>query len=343
MFESILTKIYYGNSFEQWLITIGIILAAFIAGKLFYWICGNIIKKLTEKTETKLDDILIDMLEEPAMLAIMIGGIWYAIHRLILGDGVSAFFDKAIEFVIIVDITWFVARFFEAVVTEYLTPEETEDNKMLDNHLLPIARTVVKTLIWIFGIVIGFDNAGYNVGAVLAGLGIGGLALAMAAKDTVSNIFGGVMVIVDKPFKINDSIKITGLEGVVEEIGLRSTRIRTPSGTLITVPNSKFTENHVENISIEPSRKVTLKLNINSKENLEKEIKKTFEILENIVKNNSNHLLKEHKILITTFSGAGTEISFTYFIKKGANISQTQSDINIEMVKELNSHKINLV
>ena len=93
------------------------------------------------------------------------------------------------------------------------------------------------------------DNAGYNIGAILAGLGIGGIALAMAATDTVANMFGGIMIFVDKPFKIKDRIKVSGFDGTVTEIGLRSTRIKPLAGTEVTIHKNAFTDNSVETVT----------------------------------------------------------------------------------------------
>jgi len=89
----------------------------------------------------------------------------------------------------------------------------------------PILRKGLRSSIWAFGLILALNNAGYDVGALIAGLGIGGLALAMAAKDFVSNMFGGITVFVDQPFKVGDRIQISGYDGTIEEIGLRSTRL----------------------------------------------------------------------------------------------------------------------
>ena len=132
----------------------------------------------------------------------------------------------------------------------------------MDDQLLPVVRKGLRATIWILGILVALNNAGYNVGALLAGLGIGGLALAMAAKDTVANIFGGVTIFTDKPFKINERIKLGGFDGTITEIGIRSTRLKTLEGRVVTIPNAKFTGGMVENVSMEPSRKVVLNLGL---------------------------------------------------------------------------------
>ena len=98
--------------------------------------------------------------------------------------------------------------------------------------------------------------------AMIAGLGIGGLALALAAQDSVKNIFAGIMIFLDKPFKITDRIKIDGHDGVVEEVGLRSTRIRTLEGRIVTIPNCTFTDNSVINVTSQPALKVKINLGL---------------------------------------------------------------------------------
>ena len=118
-------------------------------------------------------------------------------------------------------------------------------------------------LIIIFAaVILAIQNAGYDVGALLAGLGIGGLALAMAAKDTVANIFGGFTILTDKPFTINDRIQVSGFDGWIREVGLRSSRLETLAGRIVTIPNSIFSDTPVENISAEPSRKVAVNLGL---------------------------------------------------------------------------------
>src|SRR5690606_4696085 len=126
-------------------------------------------------------------------------------------------------------------------------------NNDLDNQVLPIVQKGVRTVIWSIGIIVALNNAGYDVGALIAGLGIGGLALAMAAKETVSNMFGGLMVFTIKTFKIGDRIRINGFDGFVSEISFQVTRMKTLEGRLVTIPNSLFIGNIVENVSAEPT------------------------------------------------------------------------------------------
>jgi len=129
--------------------------------------------------------------------------------------------------------------------------EKTETD--LDDQLLPIVRTGIRVMVWSLGVIIGLNNAGYDVGAVLAGFGIGGLAFALAAQDTVANIFGGITIFVQKPFKTGDLISIEEHKMIVVEIGLRTTTLNDYYyNHVIMIPNGKFISSKITNISRYP-------------------------------------------------------------------------------------------
>jgi MscS family membrane protein len=119
----------------------------------------------------------------------------------------------------------------------------------LDDQLAPFLSKTLKVLVVVVGALVLLQNLGINVTALLAGLGIGGMALAFAAQDTVANVFGTITILLDRPFKLGDWIKVGETEGVVEELGFRSTRIRTFYNSLITVPNSAMAKERIDNLS----------------------------------------------------------------------------------------------
>ena len=240
---------YYGNTIGQWALSLSLVLLSFIVGRLLYWFLSRWIKRLTQKTETQLDDIIIDMLEEPVSALVVAVGAMYSLRLLTLSENVESGFNNFFAMVFSLIVTWAILRLYEAIHTNYITDlvEQTETD--LDDQLLPVVRTGIRFIVGALGIVIGLNNAGYDVGAVLAGLGIGGLAFALAAQDTVANMFGGVMLFMQQPFQINDRISIDGMEGFIVEIGLRSSTIETISGSRILVPNKTFIENPITNLS----------------------------------------------------------------------------------------------
>jgi MscS family membrane protein len=332
------TKLYYGNTIKQWAITFAIILVSIVLGKFFYWVSKNYLKKSAEKTQTKVDDILVDIIEEPFVFAITLLGIWIASKYITLTENISIWFSNGFEFLITITLAWFIVRLTDSFFKDYLAPLTKKTKSKLDETLLPVIRKGIKMLIWALAIIIALNNAGYNVGAILAGLGIGGLAFALAAKDLLANIFGGFNIFADKPFKINDIINISGKVGKVKEIGLRSTRIQTFEGRMLVIPNSKFTEGIIENISMEPSKKITLNLGLTYNTTPEK-IQEAIKILKNIAQ---KHKDTEEKVLASfvNFGESSMDILFIYYIKKGGNTLDIKNSINTEILKQFNKHKI---
>jgi len=235
-----LHQTYFGNTLQAWVIAFSIIILSLLLGKVVYWVFSKIVRGFTSRTISKLDDIIVDMVEKPTVFFLISMGIWFGLKQLVLPEALTAAVDNSFQVLVALLVGWLVSRLFEAVCQEYLQPWVEKSENELDDQLLPILRKTTKTTIWAMAIIIGLNSAGYNVGALIAGLGIGGLALAMAAKDTVSNVFGGVTVFTDQPFRINDRIKVAGYDGTVLEIGVRSTKLQTLEGRIVTIPNAKF-------------------------------------------------------------------------------------------------------
>jgi MscS family membrane protein len=334
--EDFFAKQFYGNTITNWTISLSIILGSIIIGKIVFWISNKFIKKITAKSKSRLDDIIVDMIEEPVVLAIAIAGIWLGLGRLHFSDGLDAWLNKIYHVLVAINVTWFFSRFINSIIKEYVVPFAEKSNNDLDNQIIPIIQKGVRTVIWSVGIIVALNNAGYDVGALIAGLGIGGLALAMAAKETVSNMFGGLMIFTVKSFKIGDRIKLNGFDGTITEISFQVTRMKTLEGRLVTIPNSLFIGNMVENVTAEPSRKVTIVLGLVYETSPEM-IQKGIDILKEIATTNTN--LDEGTIIsFTTFGDYNLGITFIYYIKKESDIFVTQSEVNLEILKQFNEN-----
>ncbi|MCF6364791.1 MAG: mechanosensitive ion channel family protein [Bacteroidales bacterium] len=331
-------KTFYGNTIAEWLVALLIIVGTFVLAKALYWVSGNIIKKLTKKSKSQLDDLIVDKIEEPIILALVLGGFWFGVAYLNLSEGFAAFMDKAFYVAITFDVSWLIVRLVDAIIVEYLTPLVKKTDGDLDDQLLPIIRKSLKAVIWIVAIVVGLNNAGYDVGALIAGLGLGGLAFAMAAKDSVANLFGGVSVFMDKPFKINDRIQLDGFDGTITDIGLRSTKLKTLNGRIVTIPNHKFTGSYIENVSSEPSRKMALSLGLTYDMTAD-DIQRGIEILKEIDKN-SKYTEDECVAIFETFGDFSLNITYIYYIKPGEDIWAAINDTNFEILRKFNEAKL---
>ncbi len=326
-------KLYYGNTVKQWLISAGIILCTVLLAKLLYWAFGNVIKKLTSKTKTRIDDILVDMLEEPVVFSVIIIGVWYGLATLNMSKVMHRWIATGYYFLIIFAIAWSITRVLDALVEEYLAPLVAKTEGDLDDQLLPIVRKGAKFTVWGIAVIIALNNAGYDVGALLAGLGIGGLAFALAAQDSVANLFGGFTIFVDKPFTIQDRVVVDGYDGTVEEIGIRSTRLRTLAGRLVTIPNSKISNNVVENISSEPARKVALDLGLTYDMN-DNKIGEALSLLEKIAGETEGVDSGKITTAFTGFGDFSLNVKLIYWIEKGADIFGVQTALNLKVLKE---------
>lgn len=335
-----LAKEFYHNTIDNWGISFLIIVGAVILGKILFWVFGNIIKKITAKTKSKIDDIIVDMVEEPVVLALTIAGLWFGLHRLDFPENWYIWMGKVYHILITINVTWLIARLVDAIIAEYIVPLTEKTESDLDDQIIPIVRKGLRSSIWILGIIVALNNAGYDVGALIAGLGIGGLALAMAAKDSVSNIFGGIMIFTDKPFKVGDRIKINGFDGSIVEVGIRTSRMRTLEGRLVTIPNSQFTGNMVENVSAEPTRKVVLNLGLTYNMTAE-QMEKAIAVLKDISANN-NDIEDNISVSFNAFGDFSLGILFIYYIKKDSDILDTQTAMNLEILKQFNANELEM-
>lgn len=141
-------------------------------------------------------------------------------------------------------------------VGEVLKAYTAKTPSTMDDHLAPLAVKSGKVLVVILGALIVLQNMNVNVMSLVAGLGLGGLALALAAQDAVANLIGSVMIILDRPFSIGDAVKVNDVEGTIESIGFRSTRIRTVYNSLVTIPNSTMAKDKIDNMGLRPFRRI---------------------------------------------------------------------------------------
>jgi MscS family membrane protein len=329
--KEIYTKMFYGNTLEDWLIALAIAAGSILVSRLFYLISTKVIKRIFEKLKNRFMYITTDMLEEPLAMIIVIIGFYYAQRRLTLDASIDAMTDKIVLFVVILVVTWAVARLLNDLISQFLVPIIEKSDSKLDDQLLPILRKGASILVWVLGIVIALDNVGYNVQTIIAGLGIGGLAFAFAAQETIANVFGGLTVFVDAPFRIGDRIKINGNDGWVREIGLRFAKLETLDGRRLTMPNSVFSKNVIENISSEPATRVIESLGLACNQNAAT-IEKALDALKKIIADDPD-LEKNSTAWFKDFGDAAWNISVVLWIKKGADYAGTISRVNLSIVK----------
>jgi MscS family membrane protein len=297
-----------------------------------------VVKKYTASTENELDDILADQIEEPISIGFVLLGFWLAYTHLVFeGDGETI--RQIFEVAIVLDLTWLVSRLLDAIMESMILRSAARSKSSMINQIGPILRKTVRSIVWILGVITAMNNAGFDVAAMLAGVGIGGLAMAMAAKDFVANIFGGVTVFVDKPFQVGDRIVVNGIDGTVQEIGIRSSRIITLEGRMVTIPNNSFTNSPITNVTTEPSRKVSITLGLTYDTSPE-QVQLAVNILKQIV---GDHTQTENDFTVwfSSFGDFSLNVSCMYYINKKGHWANTPGDINMLILEKFNSEKLN--
>lgn len=332
------SQIYWNNSLKNWAISLGIFFGAVFLARLVYLFLGKMAKTFTRKTATDLDDMLVDRLETPTLFLIVLLGFRYAFERLHFSTATYTFLHRTFILAIAINVTWFMVRITNTLIQHWMNLYSRERGNIDAQVTLLIKRTAAIAL-WLVGITVGLNNAGFDVGALIAGLGIGGLALALAAQDTVKNIFGGVMMFLDRPFRIGDVVIIDKYEGTVEYIGIRSTRIRLHSGRLVIIPNAQFTDKAIENITIEPTRRINMVLGLTYDTTPEK-IDLAIEILKQIIAETSSVSKDKYLVFFDAFNSSSLDVRMIYHIRKDADIIQVQSDVNREILKRFNEAKL---
>jgi len=304
-----------------------------VVGRILYWLFQKIFKHSVADGTRSFGVIFIDIVEEPLSLAIILFGSWFALDVLNLNVEVRHFFNALFYILVLFNIAWFITRFFDALIERYVVPMVKASETDLDDVLLPIVRKLIKITIWSIAIIIGADNAGYNVTAMITGLGLGGLAFALAAKDTVSNLFGGFVIFSDKPFSLNDRIVIDGFEGYVREIGLRSIRLQTFDGRMVTIPNALITDSAVLNVSKEEGRRVRFIIGLTYDTPIEK-MEEAKTILHQVIEAHPN--TEKATVGFESFGDFSLNILFIYWIKGSKEIVATQDAVNMQILKAYN-------
>jgi MscS family membrane protein len=162
----------------------------------------------------------------------------------------------SVEIPVIIALAWLAVRLTDGFIQTYVTAYTDQTESKLDDELVPIASRITNIAIVSIAAIVILDSFGYNVTALVASLGIGGVAVAFASRKTMADVFGGAHILSTKPFVVGDVITVNGTAGTVEEVGLRSTRIRDFDGRTVMLPNAAIAEAEVTNISSEPTRRV---------------------------------------------------------------------------------------
>ncbi len=253
-----------GQQAFRYLAAFGFILASLVARRVFDRVVSRQLHKWAQKTAFRYDDILIDTLIPPVNALVFSLGIFFAIFSFKLPVepyDLPRIVSQAYHVTLSLIGVWTAYRLCDLVAEVVRGFLAKQDEEMAD-HFTPLVRQAIRITVMLIGGILIIQNLGYSVSSLVAGLGIGGLAIALAAQDTVANLFGTVVMFTDKPFKIGDWIKFGVVDGFVEEFGFRSIKVRTWSNTLLFIPNKNVTSEIIENCTSMRKRRVKMTVGV---------------------------------------------------------------------------------
>jgi MscS family membrane protein len=245
----------------QWLAIPVFVGIAVVVGALLGWVTRRILGHLAARTQTVWDDALLHRVTAPLNLLWAIAVFTALRPALDLDADASEVVSRVLRSATLFGVFWAGFRSLDLAIDAAAAAPWSRTNQSLSG-LLPLGRKLGKMVLLAIGLVSVLNELGFQVASLLAGLGIGGIALALAAQKTVENLFGSVAIGVDQPFRVGDFVKIEDVTGTVETIGMRSTRIRTLDRTLVTFPNGKLADLKAETFAARDRLRISLQLGL---------------------------------------------------------------------------------
>jgi MscS family membrane protein len=273
MWNESMSRVFLGNTLESYCWFVGILLLGIIIKKFLSKILARLTFYFVKKYSSGVGfDKFLELLKAPFGLFVLLNTIYLAFAQLQFPVewhiesaekfGIRMLLISGFEIAIVVSVTWILLRitdFFGVILMSRASITESR----VDDQLVPFLKESIKVIIALFALFFILGSiCKINIASLIAGLGIGGLAFALAAKESIENLLGSFTIFLDKPFVVGDLVQIGNISGNVERIGFRSTRIRTLDKSYVTVPNKKLVDSELDNLSLRTLRRVKFQLSL---------------------------------------------------------------------------------
>lgn len=254
-----LNAVFFGNTIGSWLLALAILFGFIVFIGLFKSIVIRRAKAWSLKTTTSWDNYVVDIIGNSVVPVLYISSAYFAISTLVL----PLKFEKITDVVFLVVVTFFALKIISSTFRKFVfsfihTQENSEAKEKQASGLI----LIVNIVIWIIGIIFMIDNLGYDVTSLIAGLGIGGIAIALAAQTILGDLFSYFVIFFDRPFEIGDFVVIDDKSGVIEYIGIKTTRIRTLGGEQLVCSNTDLTNSRLHNYKRLQKRRILFNLGV---------------------------------------------------------------------------------
>ena len=253
--------------------------------------------------------------------------------------GVKMIINKSFSLIFVGSIFWILLRCIDFVGLILKRKAELTENKM-DDQLIPFIIEIGKIIIYILAVFIIMGSIfSVNIAALATGLGIGGIALAMASKESLENLLGSFTIFFDKPFTVGDIVTVGSVTGTVEKVGFRSTRVRTFDKSLVTVPNKKMIDAELDNLGLRPIRRVKFNIGLTYETSVD-QIKAIVHDIQEMI-NQHEKTNQDGRVRFQDFGSSSLDIMVIYFVNssKWEELINTKQDINYNIMEIVKKHK----
>jgi len=325
---------------NPWLDTTIIIILFLIASKILTFIIEKIVKGFTKKTKTNLDDLLIEKLDKIAVWLFFFIGIRIFVVPLLELNVINMINNSIIIFLI----TLVIVRVVDVLIKSWGASFAKKTRSKIDESLLSLFHRFSRIIIFIIGIIIILGNFNVEITPFLASLGIVGIVLAFALQSSLSNIFGGISLILDKNFKVGDTVKLdSGRLGVIVDIGLRSTKMKTFDNEMLVIPNGKLADSIIQNYA-QPDlyARAVIPFGVEYGSDVDKVRKVVVDTLmkmEKVIKNDVNHPVE---VLFVNMGDFALQFEAKFWVASYNNRFYTKVQATEEIYKNLKKSKIGI-
>ena len=334
--EDFLNQVYFNNQVVDYLQALAVVLVGVVALNVFRSIILKRIEAWSAKTETTIDDFIVLLLKKAVSPLLYVGIVYVAAHILIISAGVK----RGLDIAGMAAIAYYVAKaatmFIAYGAGEYL--RRSGQSQALSKSINGMMK-VAGFLVWAVAAIFLLDNLGFKVSTVLAGLGIGGIAIGLAAQSVLQDVFSYFSILFDKPFTIGDFIVVGDHKGTVENLGVKTSRIRSVDGELIVLSNRTLTDSIVRNYKHMEARRATFSLGVTYETSLT-QLKAIPAILEKIIKNAGN--AKFDRAHFKSYGAFSLDFEVVYYVLNGDynQYMDIQQQINFAVKEEFNQRGI---
>jgi len=332
---------FMGEPLWKYISSLIFIVLAFYISKLLDYIVNVWLKKLAARTETKYDDLLLELLHGPVKVIAFVVFLHIGLGVFDWPARAQVFLSRGLIIVVACSMTYLLLKLVDLLLGVWREKTTAQEDKVFAEQLFPLVRKAAKVLIVIAAVLFTADNLEINIKTLLAGLSVGGLALGLAAQDTVANLFGAVSIFLDRPFHIGDRIRVESVDGLVEAIGLRSTCIRNLEGHHVTIPNKLMGNAIITNITRRPTIKTEINLGLTYDTPADK-VQRATELLKEIFRTNPKTL--DLIVSFNKFADSGMNILVVHTwngTDAAVHFAELQA-LNLEIKRRFDAEQIEL-